>query len=160
MKKVKEKKIFIILHNIRSVHNVGSIFRTADAAGVSEIFISGYTPTPIDRFGRYRKDVSKSALGAEKTVKWKYFKTAKQAIESLKKEKVFIVAAEQDKYAIDYRKLKYSYPVAFVFGNEVKGLSKQTLSYCDKISEIPMQGKKESLNVSVAAGIILFQTLD
>lgn len=154
----KKREIYLVLHNIRSAHNVGSIFRTADAAGVSEILISGYTPAPTDRFGRERKDIAKIALGAESSVSWKYYKTARQAIESLKKSGVYIVGAELSKNSVDYRKLKYKYSVAFVFGNEVRGLSKQILSYCDKISQIPMHGKKESLNVSVAAGVFLFCT--
>lgn len=152
----QKRKIYLILHNIRSAYNVGSIFRTADARGVSEILISGYTPTPTDRFGRKRSDITKVALGAEDTISWRYCKTVRGAIESLKKSGVYIIGAEISKNSIDFKKLKYKYPVAFVFGNEVKGLSKQILSYCDKISHIPMKGKKESLNVSVAAGIFLF----
>lgn len=130
--------------------------RTADAAGVSKIYFSGYTPTPTDRFGRVQKKIKKTALGAHESVLWEHTTSARTAIDKLKRDGVFVVAVEQDKNAVDYRKLKYSYPVTFVFGNEVRGLSKQIILLCDAVSVIPMCGKKESLNVAVAAGIILF----
>ncbi|TSC68698.1 MAG: rRNA methylase [Parcubacteria group bacterium Gr01-1014_56] len=148
----------LILHNIRSVHNVGSIFRTADAAGVTKIILSGYTPLPIDRFGMPRKDFAKVSLGAEKTIPWVQTKTLVSAIRQLKKEKYYIVAVEQDKKSVslfDFKPPKNK-PLALVLGNEVRGLSKPALALCDKIVEIPMRGKKESLNVSVAAGIAIF----
>ncbi|MEK7579172.1 MAG: TrmH family RNA methyltransferase [Patescibacteria group bacterium] len=150
------KKIFVILDNIRSVENTGSTFRTSDGAGVSKIYLCGTTPTPIDRFGRARKDFAKVSLGAEKTVPWEHAKNTKDIIARLKEENVQVVAVEQDKKAIDYKKLKAGGAIAFVFGNEVSGVSKDILSLCDEIVEIPMKGAKESLNVSVAAGIILF----
>lgn len=160
MVKEKRKKVILILHNIRSVYNVGSIFRTADAAGVSEIFLSGYTPTPTDRFGRARKDITKTALGAERFVSWKKVSTVGSAIEQLKQDGVQVVAVEQSKKAIDYKKLSANYPTAFIFGNEVRGLSKNILDKCDVVAEIPMRGNKESLNVSVAVGIVLFGVLN
>lgn len=152
-------KLCLILHNIRSVHNVGSIFRTADAAGVSEIFLSGYTPTPLDRFGLPRKDFNKVSLGAELTVPWRKVATFGQAAALCKKSGYLIAAVEQDARATSL----FSYtpnptqPVALVFGNEVRGVSKQSLRLCDVILEIPMRGKKESLNVSVSAGIALYR---
>lgn len=154
------KKIYLILHNIRSVYNVGAIFRTADASGVSKIFLTGYTPAPIDRFGRVRKDIAKTALGAEKNIEWKYVKSINLLIQKLKKEKLEIIAVEQDKKATDYKKLKIKKDTAFVFGNEVKGLSKTILEKSDKIAQIKMLGKKESLNVSVALGVFLFRVLE
>lgn len=154
--KSNKRDVFLVLHNIRSAYNVGSIMRTADAAGVSKIYFSGYTPTPTDRFGRVQKEIAKTALGAHTSVLWEHFSSVRVVIDKLKKDKVFVVAIEQDNKAIDYRKLKLTYPIAYVFGNEVKGLSKQVISQCDAISVIPMHGKKESLNVAVAAGIILF----
>lgn len=156
----KNKDVFIILHNIRSVQNVGSIFRTADATGISKIFLTGYTPLPVDRFGRKRKDFSKTALGAETSVSWEHIKSINTLIKKLKERKVEIIAVEQAKNAIDYKKLKIEFPVAFIFGNEVRGLSKNILDKCDKISQIPMLGKKESLNVSVSVGIFLFRALN
>lgn len=156
----KSNKAVVILHNIRSVHNVGSVFRTSDAMGVSKIYLTGYTPTPLDRFGRERKDVAKSALGAQKSVEWEYVKSASAVVEKLKKEKFEIVAVEQSSQSIDYKKFITKQNVAFLFGNEVRGVSKSLLKKCDKIIEIPMRGKKESLNVSVSAGIVLFRVLD
>ncbi len=156
--------MILVLHNIRSVYNVGSIFRTADAAGVSKIILSGYTPLPHDRFGMPRKDFAKVSLGAENTVPWEQVKTFSVAIKKLKKENVYVVAVEQDKKSVSLFDFKPLFdktqgktkPLALVLGNEVRGLSKPALALCDKIVEIPMRGKKESLNVSVAAGIALF----
>jgi len=147
------------LHNIRSIHNVGSIFRTADCLGVSNIILVGFTPTPLDRFGRVRKDFAKVSLGAEKTISWRHFKTAPQAFSFLKKRGVQIIAVEQDALAVDYKKIKPRYPTAFIFGNEVLGIPKALLKQCDKICEIGVVGSKESLNVSVAVGIVLARIL-
>ena len=149
-----------MLHNIRSVHNVGSIFRTAEAAGVSKIILSGYTPAPLDRFGRERKDLSKVALGAEKTVVWKQTKTLAVAVKQLKKENYVVAAIEQDKRSTSLFDFKPPKKLALVLGNEVRGLSQQSLKLCDAIVEIPMRGHKESLNVSVAAGIVVFSFLN
>jgi 23S rRNA (guanosine2251-2'-O)-methyltransferase len=149
------QKISVLLHNIRSSHNVGSIFRTADAAGVSHIYLSGYTPIPIDRFERVQKEIAKTALGAEKTVSWEYHKTPKM-IASLKRAGWYVVGVEQDARARDYRAFTNTKPTLFIFGNEVRGLSPALRKVCDELIEIPMYGTKESLNVSVAAGIILF----
>lgn len=153
-------KSVVVLHNVRSAYNVGAIFRTADAVGVSKIYLTGYTPTPFDRFGRERKDVAKSALGAEKSVGWEYIKNIGSVIKKLKKDQFEIVAVEQSKWSIDYKRFKSKQKVAFLFGNEVRGVSKQLLEKCDKIIEIPMKGEKESLNVSISAGIVLFRILD
>lgn len=148
----------LILHNIRSVHNVGSIFRTADAAGVTKIILSGYTPAPLDRFNLPRKDFNKVSLGAEKTIPWMQTKTLAAAIKLLKKEDYFVAAVEQAKNSTSlfaFKKPKHK-PLALVLGNEVRGVSKQGLQLCDAILEIPMHGKKESLNVAVTAGIAMF----
>ncbi len=155
-----KKEAFIILHNIRSVYHVGAIFRTADAAGISKIYLCGYTPTPLDRFGRKRKDFAKSALGAEKSVKWEHCKQVGSLIKKLKKERVFVVGVELSEDSLDYKKIKPKYPIAFLFGNEVKGISKQILKRCDVVAEIKMRGEKESLNVSVSLGIALFRILN
>ncbi|HEY4496444.1 MAG TPA: TrmH family RNA methyltransferase [Candidatus Paceibacterota bacterium] len=152
---------YLILDNIRSAHNVGAIFRTADGAGIVKIFLIGTTPCPIDRFGRVQKEIAKTALGAEKTVNWEHQTNFTSLVRQLKKEDFTIIAVEQDKKAIDYKKIK-SPPktkVAFVFGGEVSGISFAHLKLCDVIAEIPMRGKKESLNVSVATGIALFRIL-
>ncbi len=168
------KQIYILLHNIRSTHNVGSIFRTADAAGVTKIFLSGYTPTPIDRFGREVKELSKVALGGENSVQWEYLKTANAVIKKLRKElklpshkasasrskNLQVIGIEQDKKSVDYKKVKVKYPVLFMMGNEVEGIEKNILKECDVIAEINMKGKKESLNVAVSFGIALFRMLN
>lgn len=156
MKRGGEKKV-VILDNIRSIHNVGSIFRTSDALGINKIYLCGCTPTPIDRFGRARKDLVKVALGAEKDIAWEYFADAKEIIKKLKNKKFQIIAVEQDKKSIDFKKVKTKYPIAIVMGNEVGGIDKKTLTLCDVIAEIPMVGKKESLNVSVSFGIVGYQ---
>ena len=150
-------QVFLILHNLRSVHNVGSIFRTADAAGVTKIYLVGCTPTPIDRFGRVRKDMAKVALGAETSMPWEYCRQINVLLRALRAQKLSIVAVEQDKHSVDYRTFKPKKAVAFILGNEVTGIPKGVLALCDTIVEIPMHGKKESLNVSVSAGIVLFQ---
>ncbi|MFC1802179.1 TrmH family RNA methyltransferase [Patescibacteria group bacterium] len=152
--------VYIILHNIRSIHNVGAFFRTGDALGVSKIFLTGYTPKPVDRFGNKRKDLSKTALGSEETIEWEYFSDVGKLIEKLKRKGVQVVAIEQDKNSVDYKKVKAKYPIAFLVGNEVKGISKQILKKCDVVAEILMKGKKESLNVSVAGGVAMFRILN
>ncbi len=151
-----QEEVVVWLHNIRSAHNVGSIFRTADAAGASRIILSGYTPLPRDRFGRVQKEIAKTALGAEKSVAWEHCATSTQAVAKLHKEGFRIIGVEQDSRAIDYRDALVTQPTALLFGAEVRGISQALRAHCDALIEIPMHGSKESLNVSVAAGIILF----
>ena len=155
-----KKQIVVLLHNIRSVYNVGSIFRTADALGVEKIYLSGYTPTPTDKFNRPRKDIAKVALGAEKNIKWDYSKNPIKIIEKFKKEKFQIIGLEQSKKSVDYKKIKIKTPSLFIVGNEVGGIDQKILDICDMVAEIPMQGQKESLNVSVAFGVGLFRMLN
>lgn len=165
-----EGQIVVVLNNIRSNENVGSIFRTCDAAGVKKIFLCGYTPAPIDRFGRQNKALTKASLGAEKSVEWQKVESMEEVVSVLKNyhssdnfSEFKIIGVEQDKRSINY-KLIYNLPdgeagdynLAFVFGNEVDGLSKEDLALCDVVAEIPMRGEKESLNVAVAVGIVLF----
>ena len=156
------KETVVILHNIRSVENVGAMFRTADAAGIDKIYLTGYTPTPLDRFGRKRKDLAKSALGAEEFVKWEHKKSILPLLAKLKREKFFIIGIEQDEKSVNYRtpRLRSGQGNAFVVGNEVRGIPKSILKKCDVIAEIPMHGQKESLNVSVALGVVIFGILD
>lgn len=150
-------KTFVLLHNIRSSHNVGSIFRTADAGGVEKIFISGYTPNPIDKFGRINKEIAKTALGGELSVAWEYSKNPMSTINKLKKSGVKIIGLEQNKKSVDYKKVKINKSSLIILGNEVTGVSKSLLKKCDEIVEIKMAGEKESLNVAVAFGIALFR---
>lgn len=149
-------EINLLLDNIRSVHNVGSIFRTAETAGVKKIYCLGTTPTPLDRFGRKRKDFAKVALGAEDLVAWEHLEDSSALIRKLRKEEFKIIAVEQSPKSVDYRKKKPAKKMLFILGNEVGGVSKQLLKQANQIVEIPLIGKKESLNVSVVAGIILF----
>jgi tRNA G18 (ribose-2'-O)-methylase SpoU len=115
--------------------------------------LCGYTPTPKDRFGRDRKDLAKVALGAEKTVAWEYSENISDVLKKLKKDGYQIIAVEQDKRSVELEKIKVKYPVAIIMGSEVEGIDEKTLELADTIAEIPMLGKKESLNVSVAFGI-------
>ncbi len=168
------KEKYLILHNIRSVYNVGAIFRTADAIGISKIYLTGYTPTPLDRFGQPRSDIAKSALGTEKTVPWKHAKNPTALLKRLKKEKISVVGLEQSARSVDYKKFRPLARTALLVGSEVKGLSKNLRDSCDTLVEIPMRGSmvrqahhprntkrgKESLNVSVATGIALFRLFD
>lgn len=147
----------LILPDIRSAINVGAIFRTADGVGVDKIYLIGTTPRPTDNFGRIQKDISKSALGAETWIKWEYKKTLVPLIKSLKKDGYKVIALEQDNNSINYKKIKKEDKMAIILGPEVSGIPKKILDLCDVIAEIPMYGKKESLNVSVACGIFLFE---
>lgn len=149
----------LILPDIRSAINIGAIFRTADAVGISKIYLTGWTPRPTDKFGRIQKDIAKSALGAETWVLWEYKKTLIPLLGALKKDGYKIIAIEQDERSIDYRKVKINQKTAIIMGPEVTGLDKKILDKCDIIAQIPMYGKKESLNVSVACGVALFRIL-
>jgi len=153
-------KSILILENIRSAQNVGSLFRTADACGVEEIYLIGITPTPIDKFGRANTLVTKTSLGAELTIPWKHNATISPLLKKLKKDGFTTIAIEQSKKSVDYKKIKITTPIAFILGNEVEGLPKRILEKIDLIAEIPMKGKKESLNVSVAGGIAMFRILN
>jgi len=147
------------LHNIRSVHNVGSIFRTADAAGVDHIYLSGYTPLPIDRFGRKRNDMNKIALGAEQSMSWSRLNNIPQDIIDLKNNNAKFVYVEQHVSSIpfdEYLPQKGSLEIVLAMGEETQGFIDELLPYADAIIEIPMHGEKESLNVSVAFGIAAY----
>jgi len=145
--------VIIVLDNIRSMHNVGSVFRTADAFLLQSIYLCGYTPQPPHR------DIHKTALGATETVDWKYFKTAVEAIDLLKESGYAIAAVEQVEKSIplsDFSSGQFE-KLAVVFGNEVSGVGEDVLKICDAYIEIPQLGMKHSLNISVAAGIVLWE---
>lgn len=149
--------MIVLLHNIRSLHNVGSIFRTADAAGIEKLYLCGFTPSPIDELSRPRQPLVKVSLGAEKFVLWEKAKSTLTLLKKLKKEGYEIWAIEQSPKSISYQTVKIGKnKIALVVGHEVKGLPQNILDLADKILEIPMAGKKESLNVSVAFGIVVF----
>lgn len=142
--------IYVIAENIRSLYNVGAIFRTSDAGGVAELYLSGYTGKPP------RNEISKTALGADKSVPWQYFDKTTSIIENLKKRKIPIVILEHTDQSKIYTEVAYDFPMCLVIGNEVEGVSDETVKMADLAIEIPMHGIKHSLNVSVAYGIVLF----
>lgn len=160
MERSKDSCLVLVLHDIRSAHNVGSMFRTADGAGISEIILSGYTPIPPKGEALYLTDadkaLKKTALGAEESVPWKKASSLTRLLNQLKKDGYEVVALEQDEKSIDYREYRPKKKVALVVGNEVGGVESKILKQCDVILEIPMHGKKNSLNVSVATGIALY----
>jgi tRNA G18 (ribose-2'-O)-methylase SpoU len=145
-----------VLVNIRSLHNTGSIFRTADGAGVRKIYLAGITPEPSDRLGKLRGDFAKVALGAEKSVPFAKVTRALPLLKKLRKEGYAIFAVEQDKRSVPYYAVKAPLKIALVMGSEVEGLPRPVLKAADSIIEIPMQGEKESLNVGVAFGIVAY----
>jgi len=153
------KTSVLILDNIRSVENTGSIFRTAECLGVSKIYLIGTTPAPLDRFGRKRTDFSKVALGAEELVEWEYAREILPVIKELKEQNFKILALEQDENSKDLKSFKSPNQFALIVGNEVDGVNKDALKKSDEILEIEMKGEKESLNVSVATGIALYHLL-
>ena len=154
--------MIIILHNIRSLYNVGSIFRTADAVDIEKIYLCGITPKPVDEFGKPRQQLTKVSLGAEKYVEWEYCKSTARLIDKLKKEKYKIFAVEQSKKSTPYNTAACGSgrKIVLVLGNQIKGLPQSILSRAERILEIPMKGRKESLNVAVAFGIIVFHLIN
>jgi 23S rRNA (guanosine2251-2'-O)-methyltransferase len=143
--------VVVVLDNIRSMHNVGSVFRTGDAFLIQGIYLCGYTPLPPHR------DIHKTALGATKTVAWRHFSATSDAIRSLKEDGYTVLAVEQTEGSIRLTELTVTGPVAVVFGNEVSGVDPAILELCDGGVEIPQFGMKHSLNVSIAAGIVLWE---
>ncbi len=159
-KAVKRRKkpvaaFYVIAHNIRSLYNVGSIFRTADAFGVSKIYLTGYTGHP-GLGQKHSQAIGKTALGAEKWVSWEYSKSVFAVLRRLKNQKVKIIALENNTQSKNISGVNIRGPFALVLGEETKGVPKALLKACDAVVEIPMQGKKESLNVSVAFGIAAY----
>ena len=153
IKFIDKMPIYIMLENIRSVHNVGSIFRNADGFGISKIYLTGYTAYPP------RDDLSKTALGSDKVVPWERFENPLDAIEDLRKSNIHPVAIEQtisSKCVYDY---EFDFPTCIVLGNEVTGVSEEVLGVISDHVEITMKGIKQSFNVSVAAGIVCFEMM-
>ena len=147
----------LVLENIRSAHNVGAIFRTAEAAGIREIILVGYTPSPHDRFGRVVPEIAKTALGAEVLVPYRTFSKTSEAIEYINNSKIKLVVVEQTSRS----KPLFTYnvpsaPLAFALGNEVDGVSDLMCQQAEDHIELPMAGQKESLNVAVCAGVVSY----
>lgn len=145
--------VIVVLDNIRSMHNVGSVFRTADAFLLQGIYLCGYTPQPPHR------DIHKTALGATDTVAWKYFATTQEAVQTLREEGYQLWAIEQVENSVPLNDFDTNQPapLAVVFGNEVTGVDAEVIKLCDGCIEIPQLGMKHSLNISVAAGIVLWE---
>lgn len=152
-------ELVAVLDNVRSLHNVGSIFRTADGAGFEKLYLCGVTPSPLDRFGRPDPRLAKVALGAELTVGWESLSSTARTINKLKKAGFHIYAIEQSEHSKSLfgAKVPKNTKIALVMGEETKGLPPRLLALCDAVLEIPMHGAKESLNVSVAFGIAAYQ---
>jgi len=146
----KSQEIYIVLQNIRSLFNVGSIFRSADVFKIDKIFLCGYTGYPP------RDQISKTALGAQDWIPWEKARQTPTLLKKLKKQGFQIVALETGKKTKPLPKFKPKFPIALVLGNEVKGLTKNVLDIADEIVEIPMHGKKDSLNVSNAASVAMY----
>lgn len=149
----EKNPIIIVLENIRSAYNVGSVFRTSDAFLIEAIYITGYSARPP------HKEVKKTALGAEETVSWTYFKTAAEAIAALRKMNYNVYAAEQAEgsYKLNAIAFEPDEKIAVVFGNEVTGVEQSTIALCDGCLEIPQLGMKHSLNIATAAGVVLWE---
>ena len=154
--KASEKiPVIVVLENIRSAYNVGSVFRTCDAFLIDSIYIIGYSAKPP------HKEIKKTALGAEETVTWKYFKTSAEAVDELKirKYKVYAVEQAEESYKLHSANFRQNEKIAVVFGNEVTGVEQTTIHLCDGCIEIPQLGMKHSLNIATAAGIVLWELI-
>ena len=147
--------VIVVLENIRSAYNVGSVFRTSDAFLVEAIYIIGYSAKPP------HKEIKKTALGAEETVDWKYFKTTAEAIEELRAKGFNVYAAEQAEGSFKLNAIGFEpdEKIAVVFGNEVTGVEQSTITLCDGCLEIPQLGMKHSLNIATAAGVVLWELI-
>lgn len=148
------KQVYVLAHNIRSMHNIGSIFRTSDGAGVSKVYLSGYSACPP------RKEISKTALGAEEFIPWEFYKDPINLVKKLKKNKVKIIALERAEGGKNIFDFKSKCSCCLIVGNEIEGVPSELLELADELLEIPMKGIKESLNVSVAFGIGIYQLAD
>jgi tRNA G18 (ribose-2'-O)-methylase SpoU len=151
---IERFSIAVIAENIRSLYNVGSIFRTSDGALIEKLFLCGYTGFPP------RKEITKTALGSEDTVPWERCQDTPGVIRNLKSRGYYIVALEHTDSGSNYFETEYRFPMCLVLGNEVDGILPETLALCDSAVEIPMYGKKQSLNVSVAYGIVVYHLVN
>jgi tRNA G18 (ribose-2'-O)-methylase SpoU len=157
LKKIKNSSkpdIYLILDNIRSMYNVGAIFRTCDAAGVKKLYLCGITATPP------RKEIEKTALKTIDFVDWEHCESTRELVSKLKSEGVSIIALEQTDKSLDYTEFDYQKPLAIIIGHETEGISQEVLDLCDFSVEIPMRGIANSLNVATAAGIILYKATE
>lgn len=153
IRSVTKRPIVLVLDNVRSMHNVGSVFRTADAFLAERIILCGYTPRPPHR------DIQKTALGATETVEWSYAERAVEAVQGLKRKGYAVWAVEQVHGSVSLNEFVFdgSQPIALIFGNEAEGVQQELLSFVNGCIEIPQQGTKHSLNISVAVGVVLWE---
>lgn len=154
VKRMARTPLFVILDNIRSIHNVGAIFRTSDAILAEKLFLCGITGHPP------RKDLDKAALGAVDVVPWEYKTSSAEVVQELKKAGVSICALEQTDQSVPYKKADYQFPMALIVGNEVDGIHEELLPFIDMAVDIPMLGRANSLNVATAYGIVGYEILD
>lgn len=154
LKSKSKSDIYLILNNIRSMYNVGAIFRTADAAGIKKLYLCGITATPP------RKEIEKTALKTIDYVDWEYYESTKELVLKLNEEGVKIIALEQTEQSINYHTFSYDKPLAIIIGHETDGIDQEILNLCDHSIEIPMRGIANSLNVATAVGIILYKATE
>jgi tRNA G18 (ribose-2'-O)-methylase SpoU len=154
----KDQRVIVLLDNIRSLYNTGSILRTADASGVERVVLCGITPRP-DQGGRQRRAIAKTALGAEASVPWEYHTDARAALRSLTADGYHPVAVETSPNSVNLFEWTPRWPVCLVFGHEVEGVSSDLSTHVQTVIRIPMLGQKRSLNVATAAGVVLYELL-
>ena len=152
--KAEKLPIIIVLDNIRSLSNVGAFFRTADAFRIGELFLCGITACPPHR------EIHKTALGADETVKWRYFESTVAACQELKAEGYRIFAVEQVEGSVALQDFEFEPHTAYILGNEVEGVSEEALPFCEGAIELPQEGTKHSINVSVCAGIVMWKLFE
>ena len=150
------KRVVVVLDNIRSLYNTGSIFRTADGAGVDRVVLCGITPRP-DQGARQGRAIAKTALGAQDSVPWEYSEDTRNTLSRFRADRYQTVAVETSPDAIDLFEWTPAWPVCLVFGHEVDGVSESLAPYVDAVLRIPMLGQKRSLNVATAAGVVLYE---
>jgi tRNA G18 (ribose-2'-O)-methylase SpoU len=158
--KVKKLPVYVVLNSVRSNYNVGSIFRTSDGVMIEKLYLCGYTPHPskTDFKSPGTKEILKTALGSTESVKWEYIKDPKEVILKLKSEGIKICALEMTDKSIPYYEVKKKdFPLCIIVGNEITGVSQELIDLCDFSIEIPQFGIKQSLNVAVAYGVMIFE---
>ena len=152
--KAEKLPIILILDNIRSLSNVGAFFRTADAFRIEALYLCGITACPPHR------EIHKTALGADEAVSWRYFETTEEACKQLRADHYQMFAVEQVEDSVPLQNFTFLSQTAYIFGNEVEGVSEEALPYCDGAIELPQEGTKHSLNVSVCAGIVMWEAFE
>jgi 23S rRNA (guanosine2251-2'-O)-methyltransferase len=151
--KLARLPVFVVLENVRSLYNVGSAFRTSDGVDINKLYLTGFTGYPP------RSEITKTALGAEAVVPWEHVARTTEVIKKLRRDNIKIIGVEKTDTSISYTDYRFEFPSALIFGNEIMGVSRETLADCDAVVHIPMRGTKESLNVATAYGVVLYECL-